>query len=87
MSLKKKAFKKALEKVDISVDTQKAERKKKAENDFWFFCQYYLPHKFFSEPAPYQKLLIELFNTRNATPELVEKLKDWTEPFYLNYMG
>ncbi|WP_457634735.1 phage terminase large subunit [Persephonella sp.] len=86
MSLKKKALKKALEKVDISVDTQKAERVKKAENDFWFFCSYYLSHKFFSEPAPYQKLLIELFNTRDATPELVEKLKEWTEPETWKYL-
>ena len=54
MSLKKKALKKALEKVDIDIDTKKSERVKKAENDFWFFCSYYLSHKFFSEPAPYQ---------------------------------
>ncbi len=86
MSLKKKALKKALEKVDIDIDTKKSERVKKAENDFWFFCSYYLSHKFFSEPAPYQKLLIELFNTRNATLELVEKLKDWTEPETWKYL-
>ncbi len=70
----------------IEDSSDKSERKKKAENDFWFFCNYYLSHKFYSEPAPYQKLLIELFNTRNATPELVEKLKEWTEPEIWKYL-
>jgi len=89
MSYKKEGIKRALKKVknqSQQQDPEKQARIEKAKNDFWFFCQYYLSHKFFSEPAPYQKLLIELFNTRNATPELVEKLKDWTEPETWKYL-
>ena len=80
MGIKEKALKRALQKVDIEVDPAKAERLKRAESDFWFFCRYYLSHKFFSEPAPYQKLLLEIFNTHKVTPEIIEELKKWLDP-------
>ena len=56
MSIKKRAFRKALEKtgIDKAVDKEKVERIKKAGEDFWFFCRYYLGDFFYSEPAPYQ---------------------------------
>ncbi len=89
MSYKKEGIKRALEKVKSrspQQDPEKQARIEKAKNDFWYFCSYYLSHKFFSEPAPYQKLLIEIFNTRKVSPEIVEQLKKWTEPKYHKYL-
>jgi len=83
MSWKKKALDRAFQKIEEELpkaDPEKEKRLKRAENDFWFFCRYYLSHKFFSEPAPYQKLLLEIFNTHKVTPETIEELKKWIDP-------
>ncbi|SNZ07689.1 phage uncharacterized protein (putative large terminase), C-terminal domain-containing protein [Persephonella hydrogeniphila] len=77
MSLKKKALKKALEKVDVSVDTEKSERVKKAKSDFWFFAKTYMPHYFKSEPAEYHKIIFDIVNKRELTQEHIRALRPW----------
>jgi predicted phage terminase large subunit-like protein len=51
------------------------ERVAKAENDFTFFCEYYLPSYFFCKPAEYQKILYDVIQTRELTVEQCERLK------------
>ena len=86
MSLKKKALKKALEKVDVSVDKEKAERVKKAKEDFWFFCYYYLPHYFNTEPAEYHKILVDIINQEKVSKEQIKKLKPFINSKYHNLL-
>ncbi|GAB6075704.1 phage terminase large subunit [Desulfurobacterium crinifex] len=89
MSYKLEAFDRAIQKTKKELpkaDPEKKKRIEKAKNDFWFFCHYYLSHKFFSEPAPYQKILLEIFNKRAVTPEMVEELKNWTDPEDWKYL-
>ncbi len=82
MSLKKKALKKALEKVDINIDTKKSERLKKAKEDFWFFCYYYLPHYFNTKPAEYHKILVDIINKEKVSKEHINQLKTYVNPKY-----
>ncbi|SNZ08302.1 phage uncharacterized protein (putative large terminase), C-terminal domain-containing protein [Persephonella hydrogeniphila] len=89
MSYKEKGIKRALEKVNASeekTDPKKQERLKKAENDFWFFCSYYLSHYFSSEPADYHKILVEIINTEKITNDQVKKLKSYIKPKYHNLL-
>lgn len=89
MSWKSKGIERAFKKFEQELpktDPEKKERIAKAEKDFWFFCRYYLPHKFFSEPAPYQKLLLEIFNKREVTSQTVEELKKWTDSADWKYL-
>ncbi len=51
------------------------ERVAKAENDFTFFCEYYLPSYFFCKPAEYQKILYDVIQTRELTEKQCERLK------------
>ena len=39
---------------------EKQKRMKQAENDFGFFCRYYLSDYFYEEPAEYQKILYDV---------------------------
>ena len=84
MSIKKKAFQKALEKagIDRAVDREKAQRVKRAKEDFWFFCRYYLGDFFYSEPAPYQKVLIDIINKNRIDETHIKELKKFIHSKY-----
>jgi predicted phage terminase large subunit-like protein len=43
---------------------EQAARKARAEHDFYFFAQTYLPHYFDREPAPFHRELVELVHRR-----------------------
>ena len=73
MSYKTKALR-VLEKYETS-DPKKKERINKAKGDFWFFCKTYLPHKFSDQPAPFHKVLIDIYNTRKLTPKHIKELE------------
>lgn len=61
---------------------EKQKRLEKANNDFEFFCRYYLSDYFYEEPAEYQKLLYEIANSRSLSTELSEKLKPFVREKY-----
>jgi len=61
----------------IEKDTEKAERIKRAKKDFWFFCSYYLSDFFQSNPAEYQKILIDIINKEKVEKHHIEKLKQF----------
>ena len=89
MSYKKEGIKRALEKVEKNTpktDPEKQKRIERAKNDFWFFCSYYLPHYFSSEPAQYHKILVEIINTEKITSYQVQQLKKYIKPKYHNLL-
>lgn len=61
---------------------EKQKRLEKANNDFGFFCRYYLSDYFYEEPAEYQKLLYEIANSRSLSTELSEELKPFVREKY-----
>ena len=89
MSYKKEGIKRALKKVKDQTsqqDPEKQSRIEKAKNDFWFFCSYYLPHYFSSEPAEYHKILVEIINTEKIDSYQVNQLKKYIKPKYHNLL-
>jgi len=72
MSYKRQALK-VLQKYETS-DPQKKERINRARKDFWFFCRTYLPHKFSDDPAPFHRVLIDIYNTRKLTQKHIKEL-------------
>jgi len=69
-----------------NTDKEKEERLLKAENDFLFFSQYYLFHYFSHKPAPYQKILMEIINTKQLKYRDIEKLKNYVWSKYHKYL-
>ena len=51
------------------------ERVLRAENDFTFFCEYYLSSYFSCRPAEYQRILYDVIQTRELTTAQCERLK------------
>lgn len=47
----------------------------RAQEDFTFFCEYYLSEYFFCKPAEYQKILYDMIQTRELTPDQCERLQ------------
>jgi len=66
---------------------EKQERISRAEKDFAFFCTTYLPHYFYDEPAGYQKVLIDILNTRKVTLEECEYLRGLIKQQYHQFFG
>lgn len=76
MNYRTKAIEKALSKVEIKSDPEKKKRIERAQKDFWFFCFYYLRHKFSDEPAKFHRVLIEIYNKRKITKKQIEELRN-----------
>ncbi len=51
-------------------------RKSRAENDFPFFCEYYLHEYFFCKPAEYQRILYDVIQNRELTEQQANRLKE-----------
>ncbi len=84
MSYRTKALEKALSKVDLKPDPQKKKRIKRAKEDFWFFCSYYLSGKFSDEPAQFHKVLLDIYNKRKVTKDHIKALKKLLPPDSFN---
>lgn len=65
---------------------EKQKRMKQAENDFGFFCRYYLSDYFYEEPAEYQKILYDVANTRSLTKDMADTLKPFVREKYVNLL-
>ena len=61
---------------------EKQKRKKQAENDFGFFCRYYLSDYFYEDAAEYQRILYEVANTRSLSNDLAGTLKPFVREKY-----
>lgn len=61
--------------LDKAAREAKEARLKKAENDFTYFCEYYLADYFFCKPAEYQRILYDVIQNRELTEENANKLK------------
>lgn len=72
--------------VDLEKNEEKIYRIKKAKEDFFFFCKYYLPDAFPTEFAEYQKILIEIIQKRKITKQQIEQLKKFIKPDYHTYL-
>jgi len=66
-------------------EREKQERIDRAATDFSYFCSTYLPHYFYDEPAGYQKVLIDILNTRKIIGEQVEYLQGLIKDKYHKY--
>ena len=86
MSYRTKAIEKALSKVEIKADPEKKKRIQRAKKDFWFFCFYYLRHKFTNEPAPFHRIVIDIYNKRKITKEHIQELKNILPEDSFNYV-
>ncbi len=89
MSWKSKGFERAFTRIEQELpksDPEREERVKRASEDFWFFCYYYLPHYFSSQPAEYHKLLVEIINTEKVTHQQIERLKTFINSKYHNLL-
>ena len=62
--------------VDVKTRTEREERLKRAENDFPYFCQYYLPDYFSLPAAEYQKILYEVIQTKELTENQTAQLRE-----------
>lgn len=59
-----------------AADLSRQERKDRAEHDFEFFCNTYLPHYFSCPPAMYQNTLYEIINKQAVTKKSAAILRD-----------
>ena len=62
--------------VDVKTRAERDERLKRAENDFPYFCQYYLPDYFSLPAAEYQKILYDVIQTKELTEDQTERLRE-----------
>jgi len=68
------------------IDPERAKRIERAKKDFWFFCKYYLGHKFYEEPAEFQKIVFDIFTKRALTEDHIKRLKPLIKPEYHKYL-
>lgn len=61
--------------LDVSQRKERDERLKRAENDFQFFCSYYLTDYFFCPLAEYQVILNRIAETKMITDEQADRIK------------
>jgi predicted phage terminase large subunit-like protein len=69
----------------VGDDRSSLEQKKRvdhARKDFGFFCQYYLPDYFFTDPADYQKILYDVADTRSLSEDTSNRLKPFINERY-----
>jgi hypothetical protein len=69
----------------VGNDRSSLEQKKRidrARKDFGFFCQYYLPDYFFTDPADYQKILYDVADTRSLSEDTSNRLKPFINERY-----
>ena len=69
----------------VGSDRSSLEQKKRvdrARKDFGFFCQYYLPDYFFTDPASYQKILYGVADTRSLSAAVSNRLKPFIDGRY-----
>ena len=59
-------------------DQSKQDRIDKAEGDFEFFCNTYLPHYFSCEPAAYHLVIYDIVNKSAVNQQDIERLKTHT---------
>lgn len=52
----------------------RADRLARASTDFTFFCEWYLKEYFFCPPADYQRILYDVIQTRELTPDQCRRL-------------
>jgi hypothetical protein len=65
---------------------EKKKRVSRARKDFGFFCQYYLPDYFFTDPADYQKILYDVADTRSLSEDTSNSLKPFINERYHNLL-
>ena len=61
--------------VDVRTREERDERLKRAEEDFTYFCQYYLPDYFSLPAAEYQRILYDVIQQRELTESQAERLR------------
>lgn len=61
---------------DERLAAERNARKERAENDFTFFCDYYLPAYFFCQAAEYQKILYDVIQNRELTEAQAARLRE-----------
>jgi len=64
-----------LDKLTIRRNENRTKRIEKARKDFWSFASYYLHDFFGKDPAPYQKVLIDIINKERVDKNHIETLK------------
>ena len=65
-----------IEKLQLdNVDPERSRRIERAKRDFWFFASYYLSEFFSEEPAPYQRVLVDIINKERVEKDHIEALK------------
>lgn len=62
------------------------ERRIACENDFYTFCTTYFPHYFGSEPAPYQRIIMDVVSKGTLSENHIQDLKPYIKENYHKYM-
>lgn len=62
--------------VDVRTREERDERLKRAEEDFTYFCQYYLPDYFSIPAAEYQRILYDVIQTKELTEDQARRLRE-----------
>ena len=84
MAIKKevKAMSELLREITRNTDREKQQRISKARNDFFYFCRTYLSRYFSHDTAEYQKILIDIANSRSLNLNQIESLKKFVPEKY-----
>lgn len=69
-----------------NTNREKVERVKRARDDFFYFCKTYLAHYFAAETAEYQRVLIDIANSRSLDVHNMERLKKFIPECYHGLM-
>lgn len=75
-----------LKQIAGDIDDAKDKRRKRAKEDFAFFCSYYLPEAFTSKFGDYQKLLAEIINSRAVNARIILQLKKYIKEDHHKYL-
>ncbi len=61
-------------------------RRSRAEHDFAYFCNTYLPHYFSCEPAEYQLALYDVISQQAVDKRAIKTFKKWTREDFKKYL-
>jgi len=70
----------------VARDAERKARRDACENDFFLFCQTYLPHYFGAAPAPYHRVLMDVVSSGSLTEAHVAELEPLIKEKYHGFM-
>jgi predicted phage terminase large subunit-like protein len=75
------------DRAQVALDAERRARRDSCENDFFKFCQTYLPHYFGADPAPYHRILMDIVSSGRLGAEDIAHLQPLIKEKYHHYMA